>query len=174
MMGGSDPENLTIRVMKALALTGSEDLEVTVIAGGSNPHFESVKARAAQCTTRTTVRRDVSNIGEFMAAADVAVSAAGSTCWELCLLGLPALLIDVAPNQAEVAKELDRRGCAVHVGNQAVPAEKIAEQMDRVLRSRELRQSLSQSARALVDANGARRVVSILRGTARLWLRRVR
>ena len=50
--------------------------------------------------------------------ADVAVSAAGTTCWEMCLLGLPAILIGLAPNQRPVAQELDRRGVAVYLDSE--------------------------------------------------------
>jgi UDP-2,4-diacetamido-2,4,6-trideoxy-beta-L-altropyranose hydrolase len=174
MMGGSDPENLTARVIQALALAELEDVETTVVIGGSNPHFAMLQNLAGQFGQKVTLRRDVSNMAEPMAAADVAISAAGSTCWELCLLGLPALLVDVADNQTELARELDRRGCAVHMGDRAVSIEKIAEQLKRLVRSQELRQSLSQRSRELVDGGGAMRVVSLLRGAEGVRLRRAR
>jgi UDP-2,4-diacetamido-2,4,6-trideoxy-beta-L-altropyranose hydrolase len=174
MMGGSDPENLTARVMQALALAELEGVENTVVIGGSNPHFVKLQSLAAQSGQKITVRRDVSNMAEPMAAADVAISAAGSTCWELCLLGLPALLVDVADNQSELARELDRRGCAIHLGDRTVSVEKIAEQLKRLVRSQELRQSLSLRSRELVDGDGAMRVVSVLRGTEGVRLRRAR
>jgi UDP-2,4-diacetamido-2,4,6-trideoxy-beta-L-altropyranose hydrolase len=174
MMGGSDPENLTARVMQALPWAELEDVETTVVIGGSNPHFAMLQNLAARSGQKITLRRDVSNVAEPMAAADVAISAAGSTCWELCLLGIPALLVDVADNQSELARELDRRGCAVHMGDRTVSVEKIAVQLKRLVGSRELRQSLSQGSRELVDGDGAMRVVSVLRGTEGMRLRRAR
>jgi UDP-2,4-diacetamido-2,4,6-trideoxy-beta-L-altropyranose hydrolase len=173
-MGGSDPDNVTDRVLDALKLVRMPDLEATIVAGGSNPHFSMLEDTAAQSGEKFTVKRDVANMAELMAAADVAISASGSTCWELCLLGLPALLLDVAPNQTAIAREMDKRGCAVHVGDRTVPAERIAQELERLLRSREQRQSLSQRSHELVDGNGARRVVSVLRGGGSLWLRRAR
>jgi UDP-2,4-diacetamido-2,4,6-trideoxy-beta-L-altropyranose hydrolase len=174
MMGGSDPENLTARVIQALALARLEDVETTVVVGGSNPHFAMLQNLATQSGQKITLRRDVSNIAEAMAEADVAISAAGSTCWELCLLSLPALLVDVADNQSELARELDRRGCAVHVGDRTVSVEKIAAQLKRLVGSQDLRQSLSRCSRELVDGDGALRVVSVLRGTEGVRLRRAR
>lgn len=168
-MGGSDPENVTARAMAARSQMKVENLEVTVVVGGSNPNFESLQRAAAQAGSKITVLRDVSNIAELMAWADVALSAAGSTCWELCLLGLPALLVDVADNQTAVARELDRRGCAVHLGNSRhASAEKIAGHLERLLKSEHVRRSLSGSCRELVDGEGAARVVSALRGGLRL------
>jgi len=163
-MGGSDPENLTARVIQALTLAKVEELEATVVVGGSNPHFEMLEDSAVRSGKKIAVQRDIRNMAEEMAAADLAVSAAGSTCWELCLMGLPALLVDVADNQTALARELDRRGCAVHVGDGTTSVEEIAEQLNRLCRAQELRQSLSQHSRGLVDGDGANRVVAALQG----------
>ena len=174
MMGGSDPENLTARVIEALAVAKLDRLETAVVIGGSNPHFAMLRELAARSGQKITVQRDMLDMAEPMAASDVAISAAGSTCWELCLMGLPALLVDVADNQTEVALELDRRGCAIRVGDRRVSAENIADQLKRLVGSRELRQSLSQRSRELVDGNGATRVVSVVLGSEGLRLRHVR
>jgi len=172
MMGGSDPQNLTSRVLEALAQGGFENLEAQVVVGGSNPHFAALQSVAAQSAGKITVRRDVTNVAELMADADLAISAAGSTCWELFLFGLPALLVDVAANQTELAKELDRQGCAIRVGDQNTAPRAIAGQLERLVRSQEIRRSLSQNCRKLVDGRGAERVVSALRGAEGVRVRR--
>jgi UDP-2,4-diacetamido-2,4,6-trideoxy-beta-L-altropyranose hydrolase len=174
MMGGSDGENLTARVIEALALARLDGVETTVVIGGSNPHFTMLQEFAARSGQKITVRRDILNMAEPMAEADVAISAAGSTCWELCLLGLPALLVAVADNQADLARELDRRGCAIRVGDRTVSAEKIADELKLLVQSHKLRQSLAQHSRELVDGSGAMRVVSALRGNEGMTLRRAR
>lgn len=161
MMGGSDAGNVTAKIIEALALAGAANLETTIIAGGSNPHFGALEECIGQ-SQNIRLRRDVQNVAELMADADLAISAAGSTCWELCLFGLPALLLDVAENQTAVAKELDRRQCAIHVGDQNSSVEAIAGQLRRLVDSYELRRSLSQRSRELVDGRGASRVVSIM------------
>jgi UDP-2,4-diacetamido-2,4,6-trideoxy-beta-L-altropyranose hydrolase len=164
MMGGSDPDNLTARAIEGLMLARVENLKATVVVGGSNPHLAMLHTLAADSRQKIVVRNDVTNVAELMAEADIAISAAGSTCWELCLLGLPALLIDMAANQSAVAKELDRSGCAIHLGDQTIGVEKIARELPRLVHSLELRQSLSENARELVDGKGAERVASVLRG----------
>jgi UDP-2,4-diacetamido-2,4,6-trideoxy-beta-L-altropyranose hydrolase len=173
-MGGSDPDNVTVRVLEALDLAKLENVDATVVVGGSNPHFTRLQLASVQVGRKITVRRDVSNMPELMAEADVAISAAGSTCWELCLLGLPSLLLDVAANQSALSRELDRRGCAIRVGDQTVSPATIATQLEHLLRSHELRQTLSRNCRGLVDGQGAQRVVSILRGVEEFRLRRLR
>jgi UDP-2,4-diacetamido-2,4,6-trideoxy-beta-L-altropyranose hydrolase len=163
-MGGSDPENVTAKAIEALSLIQGDDLEATVVVGGSNPRLELLERLAGKASHKIVVRSDVSNIAEWMSWADVAISAAGSTCWELCWLALPALLVDVADNQTPVARELDRRGCALHLGSsREVSAESIAAPLMRLLKSAEERGPLSRRSHELVDGEGAARVVSALR-----------
>ena len=44
-MGGSDPDNFTLRLIKALAEISLPDLEITVVAGGSNPQLADLRQR---------------------------------------------------------------------------------------------------------------------------------
>jgi UDP-2,4-diacetamido-2,4,6-trideoxy-beta-L-altropyranose hydrolase len=172
-MGGSDPDNVTAIVIHALQLASIKGLEAIIVIGASNPHVESLERAASQSQANVSVLKDVTNMAEHMAWADVAISGAGSTCWEMCLLGLPALLIDLAENQRAVAKELDRRGAAIHLGgtDNAFP-EKIADKLRWLLDSNEIRTALSMQARELVDGKGAERVISAMRDEM-LRLRRV-
>jgi len=174
MMGGSDQANITATVIEGLRQAAIESLDVTVLVGGSNPHVAELQALAASSGLKLQLLRDISNIGEVMAAADIAISAAGSTCWELCLLALPSLLIDVAENQSAVAKTLHDKGCAVHLGDRTVSAEWVSEKLKWFVANHELRQSLARSSRELVDGKGSARVVSIMRGALTLRLRPAR
>lgn len=170
MMGGSDQANITATVIEGLQQARVDNLDVTVLVGGSNPHFAELQALAASSGLEPRLLRDVSNIGEIMAAADIAISAAGSTCWELCLLALPSLLIDVADNQSAVARALHAAGCAVHIGDHSVCAETVSEKLKWLAANHELRQSLARRSRELVDGRGAARVISIMRGASTLQL----
>jgi UDP-2,4-diacetamido-2,4,6-trideoxy-beta-L-altropyranose hydrolase len=162
-MGGSDPTNITSRVLEALGLVRINELETIVVVGGSNPHADSIQL-ADRGAKNINLRRNVTNMAELMAWADVAVSSAGTTCWELCLLALPSLLIDVAENQSALARELGRLRCAIHLGTpDELSAEQIAGQVEKLLGSEEMRRALSIRCRELVDGLGAQRVVSAMR-----------
>lgn len=172
-MGGSDPEDLTSRVIQALLLAGLNELAVTILVGGSNPNFSRLQEQAKAANVRAEFLRDVSDIGSVMAGADAAVSAAGTTCHELCLLGLPALLVDVSDNQNPIARELDRRECAIHIGGRHIAPDKLSEGIKLLIGSQHLRASLSNHARQIVDGRGAHRIVSVLCGVEGLRLREV-
>jgi UDP-2,4-diacetamido-2,4,6-trideoxy-beta-L-altropyranose hydrolase len=163
-MGGSDPDNVSARVIEASGMVPVEGLEVAVVVGGSNPHSESLERLAVRCGGRVRLRSDVSNMSELMAWADVAVSAAGTTCWEMCLLGLPAILIDLAENQRPIAQDLDRKGCAVYFGSSSdVDSARMAAKLEWMLLSPDVRDACSHRASRLVDGYGAKRIVDVLK-----------
>ena len=169
-MGGSDPANFAAVVIDALRTVSFEGLEAKIVVGGCSPHKESLELAAATSGVDISLLHNPACMPELMAWADVAVSAAGTTCWEMCLLGLPALLIDVAPNQVPVAQDLDRRGAAIHLGGiDDLFPQKLKRLLDS---SEETRTAMSARSRELVDGLGAERVLSAMQNGA-LRLRRV-
>ena len=171
-LGGSDPDNVTLKVIEALGLVQGNDLEAVVVAGGSNPHYDELCAAAADSPASIRVQRNVADMAELMAWADVAVSAAGSTCWELAFMGLPAALVTVAENQRQVAEGMQEEGAALNLGShESISRADLRDRLAELLESADTRRSMSARGRGLVDGEGAHRVVRAMRG-ARLTLRR--
>ena len=170
-MGGSDPDNVTLDVVEALRTAVVQNLDAVIVVGGSNPHGENIARNAESFPGKIRVQRDAVNMAELMAWADIAVSAAGSTCWEMCMLGLPAIVMDLAPNQERLGRELVRAGCAIHipkprVSDAQVRVEQVREKIELLTQSWQLREDLSRRAVELVDGNGACRVVAAMRARA--------
>lgn len=172
-VGGTDPDNVTLRVIDALRLLAQDNLEATIVVGGGNPHGDCLEQEVHGAGGAIRLLRSTFDMPKLMADADVAISAAGTTCWEMCFLGLPSVLIDVAENQTPVAQELDCQGIAIHAGSsQDVTPENIAAQLKSLLASKERRVAMSGRARRLLDGSGAKRVISAMQNT-NLGLRRV-
>ncbi len=164
-LGGSDPENVTLQVFRALGLLGDRGFEVTAAVGSNNPHLESLEKAAREFPFPIEIRRDADDMPELMAWADLAVSAAGSTTWELAFMGLPAVLLVLAENQRGIARELDRSGAAVDLGwFREIQFERLSQAVADLSSDRERRRSLGERGRALVDGEGARRVLEELAG----------
>ena len=164
-MGGSDPDNVTCRAMEAIEQVAIENLDVTVVAGGSNPHLASIAGAVAESRHRCRILSNVTNMQELISWADLAISAAGTACWEYCALGLPAVLVAVAENQIANAKALHAAGAARLVaGGSRFAVDEMAQLITRLANSASERQSLSRTARTLVDGGGAARVLSVLMG----------
>jgi len=161
-MGGSDPRNLTARVLGALRLLGST-VETTVVVGGSNPRLSELKALADNPSCAFDLVVNASNMPELMASADMAISAAGTTCWEMCLSGLPAIVIDTTANELRLAEELARREVVLHVPISQVTEYELGRAIEMLARSAALRSGMSQRAAELVDGQGAARVVTAMK-----------
>src|SRR5712692_1901785 len=113
-MGGSDPDNVTERVVRAILAQPS--LKAIVVVGGSNPHLLQLRELVVGAQQNVQLVENVPNMPELMSKTDVAISGAGTTSLEMCFLGLPALLIVLADNQRSAAEELNRRGAAINLG----------------------------------------------------------
>jgi UDP-2,4-diacetamido-2,4,6-trideoxy-beta-L-altropyranose hydrolase len=161
-LGGSDPDNVTLKVMQALQYIKVEDLEILVVVGGSNPHDKQLKTVAQSMPSVIRLVKNANNMPELMAWADLAIAAGGSTNWELAFMGLPTVVITLADNQREVAQKLDEMGIVVNLGwheDQTETAIAQIQIVSHLLIMPEQRQSMSQTARQLVDGKGSQRVV---------------
>jgi UDP-2,4-diacetamido-2,4,6-trideoxy-beta-L-altropyranose hydrolase len=161
-MGGSDPRNLTSRILRALQSTSLPPLEIAAAIGGSNPHLAEIENAADRSRHRVSLVKDATDMAGLMMWADFAIAAAGGTSWEFCALALPALLTPVASNQLASARSLKRAGAALLFPSVPLNGKKLAGQVLQLVRSASLRRTLSRGARALVDARGAGRVAAVL------------
>ena len=164
-MGGSDPDNLTNLALEALSMVRTEGLQATVVAGGSNPHFDSLQATRTGAGATIQLHRSVPNMPELMAAADLAVIAAGGTLWELLYMSCPVLSFARNVVQRHVLEDLDRGGIVQYLGDprQFEPAG-LAAAIDALAASLKRRERMAAQGRQQVDGEGARRVCQLLAG----------
>jgi UDP-2,4-diacetamido-2,4,6-trideoxy-beta-L-altropyranose hydrolase len=170
-MGGSDPQNVTLKVVRAIAKLPTPLLKVTVVVGGSNPHFAEIAAAAAESPATIQLVQNVTDMAERLSESDLGVLGAGVSSLEACCLGQPAVLIELAPNQHELARRTAELGAAGFLGpSEAVGEAEIAHAMEELIAQPSRRQEMSDKGRALVDGQGAARVVALLQD--RMLLRR--
>jgi len=101
----------------------------------------------------------------LMVWADLAIAGAGTTGWEICMMGLPAALCVLAPNQENIAAELARAGAAVNLGYVGRNGTReAASVLHELIGSEPQRAKMSARGRELVDGRGAERVVAFLWG----------
>lgn len=105
----------------------------------------------------------VEAIAEEMLAADLVVSAGGTTVWELCCLARAAAVVAVADNQQAGYDELGRLGAILPVGRE--PVRDVGELADRLADAVAAPGALREAARRaadVTDGDGARRVAAAL------------
>ncbi len=164
-LGGGDPDNVTFKVLQALQQVAVDGLEAVVVVGGSDPYYEKLKSAVQDSLLSIHLERNVINMSDLMAWADVAVSAGGSTCWELAFMGLPNLVLILADNQRPVAERLDTMGVAVNLGwYEDLSSAQIAQAMTRLLVAAGARADMTRRGEELVDGGGVARVLDRLVG----------
>jgi UDP-2,4-diacetamido-2,4,6-trideoxy-beta-L-altropyranose hydrolase len=162
-MGGSDPDNVTLKVIQALQQVDMDGLEAIVVVGGSNPNHEELQAAVQDSRFPIRLESNVTDMPELMAWADVAVSAGGSTCWEIAFMGLPSLVLVLSENQQGIATGLDEAGVVLNVGwyTKASIAQ-VTKTLVVLLEDRGLRRRMGLQGRELVDGLGSERAVKFL------------
>lgn len=160
--GGSDPSNETAKAVKALQMLNHPDIEADIIVGVANPRREEIENICAE-SPNIHFHCQVPNMSDFMTHADLALGAGGSTTWERCCLGLPALTIIIAENQAEMTETATRRALQWNLGwNAHVSPSSIAEAIEKCARLPNEMELYSRNGYETVDGLGARRMASVL------------
>ena len=124
--------------------------------------FEGIAAGLTAAGADVVWLRGVDDVVATMASADVAVAAAGVTAYELCRVGVPAVLVAVAENQEPVARRLDDAGAAVSADH-ADSVDRTVETALGLLDDPDRCATMTRVARRLVDGLGADRVVTAMR-----------
>jgi RimJ/RimL family protein N-acetyltransferase len=111
---------------------------------------------------RLQVTAPVPDLPARMATADLIVSAAGTSTWEVCALGRPMALVAAVDNQRAGHDRVVAAGGAVGLGGVADLADvkATAARLEPLLTDATLRRRLAHAAHRLVDGRGAWRVVS--------------
>jgi RimJ/RimL family protein N-acetyltransferase len=158
-LGGSDPANATLKVIRALQEIAREGLEAVILVGAANPYRADLED-AIRGTSALRLQTNATDMPELLKWPDVAVAAGGTTSWELMFLGLPALVGILAANQQEVAERLADAQAARNLGwFEVVTPQQIAQELCSLLTDSHRRSQYSRNGQALVDGQGASRVI---------------
>lgn len=166
-LGGGDPDNVTERVLEALARVGEPRLDVRVVAGPANPHRPALERALRGAAFQGQLLPEVREMPALMTWADLAVAAGGTTCWEMLCLGVPLVLLILADNQVRNVAALEAAGVACSLGwwHTATPAA-MAAAIAALRGDSARRQAMGERGRALVDGAGAARVAAVVRAMA--------
>lgn len=160
--GGTDPTNETSKALEAFRLLGRDELAIDVVIGAQHPEREQITAQVASLSG-ARLHVQTSAMARLMADADLALGAGGSASWERCCLGLPALMVSVAPNQEGIAEACDRHGAGIYLGPAPeITAHGLHEALRDLLASPGKVKRLAERAALLVDGHGVSRVIEAM------------
>lgn len=164
--GGSDSFNLAGQLlMEAMKYDALKEKEYHVVSGSLNPHIGELQA-LAQKHENIHIHCNVTNMAELMAESEVALSAGGSTLYELCAMGVPVIAFSFAENQERLVQTFVKRGIAQYGGNYRTDGNKMIQNtiagLETLLEDKNLRSEYRKKALQLVDGRGAERIAEAL------------
>lgn len=172
--GGVDSRNQTSCALRALCAPSLSNLTVDVVVGAGNRALQEIESLVA-IRPFTTLHRNLPNLADLMVRADLMLGAGGTTTWERCSLGLPAIVVFAAENQRGFTEMLAAAGVQYCLGNaDQVTAENWQELIERLRTDPLAMLRMGQKALKLTDGCGVFRVVDRMQHISpRLSLRRV-
>ncbi len=114
--GGVDSKNQTIQALKALCDPLFDSFSVNVVIGSGNQHQKEIMELAVK-RPDTMIHQRLPTIANVIADSDLMLGAGGSTTWERCCLGVPAIVGVTSENQEKITENLAKKGVHLSLGN---------------------------------------------------------
>jgi len=164
-MGGTDPSGRVIAVAEALSKI-SDMISLTIVA--PEQHHERLMGLGMPMLQVVPPTPD---LPVLLSQSDLVISAAGTSAWDICTLGIPAVFVAVVDNQIASLRGIIERDLALGVdliseGDEALGT--IGTAVSVMFADTVLRERLSRSSLATFDGHGATRVVIALEETFRV------
>ena len=121
--------------------------------------------RLATEKDNVVLHENVSDMRGLIKSCDMAVSAAGSTLYEICTCGVPLIIYVVADNQLPGAEAFEKVGLAVNAGDlrmASAPIEKIITSINALSTNYEVRKAMGDVAQKIIDGKGAERLINMI------------
>lgn len=157
-MGGTDPSEIMTPIAQRFAL----DLpEVRIKFVTTASQVEAV-SQACASMGQARVIGPTDELPNLLGTADVVVSAAGTSAWDILTMGKPVVLVGVVDNQSSGLNRVLERGMALGLDATREPVESVSELLSRLLSDEELRKTMIERAKTSFDGLGASRVAAAL------------
>lgn len=184
--GGSDPYHTILHLTEYLLAECPPGYCFDLVLGSMNPDRQALYALAKRANSASTesssvknlkviLHQGVSDMASLMRSCDLAISAAGTTLYELCAVGIPAASFIIADNQIASANAFAQNDAIPCLGDVRKSEESIKKEAalwvtsmnpyvkNQAASVRLLRyQNISRRMQQLVDGNGAIRIADAL------------
>lgn len=177
---GCPPKMIRDRIEKILLLSGGTDLhhimdrmvekfkdrtEVTliVVCGRYYKDFETLKETYKEYTN-LHFYQNISNIEEYMSDVDLAISAGGTTLYELCAVGTPVISYSFADNQLYNVRQFAEDELIDYAGDVRTDDifANVVNLYEKYNKDKALREKRSRRMQQMVDGKGAERIAQAL------------
>lgn len=141
-----------------------EDVKVVVTLGELSVDKELLRQRYEN-SDRVELYINSPHMARLLGDADYAVTAGGTTLYEVCAVGVASSSFSIADNQMEIAKSFDEKGLVSYAGDFRIAPKEVMENILRHMKnakSEEYRREKATLLKRIVDGKGARRIAQAL------------
>lgn len=164
--GGTDNYNIAGKIlMSIINVSDFSGIQFYVISGKLNRNINKL-LDIEKNYTNIHIFQDVVCMSEIMCKCDLAVSACGSTMYELCACGVPAVTFSFADNQIHGLHGFEKRELAINCGDYRTDMEKVINniciKLKELIFNTQLRKKIYTNLINLIDGNGTKRIVDTI------------
>lgn len=161
LTGGSDPYHVSELILNCIDLYKFRNIDV--ICGMYNTDYRRL-VKHYKKYVNIRFHQAVNNIEAYMQNADIAISAGGTTLYELCACGTPTISYSFADNQWYNVRQFEEDGVIDYAGDARVDdiVGNIMFYLEKYRADFQLRKSRSERMQKMVDGKGATRIAKIL------------
>ena len=159
--GGSDPEHALLRI--AEDIMDIPNLHIHLLVGKLCTDRDKLLELAKE-NQRIAVHENVTDMAGLLTRMDMAVSAAGTTLYELCACSVPTISYSFADNQIPGAGAFDRAGVIPYAGDLRKDSRAPLVDIRKYITSLDAERALAQASamHSLIDGHGSERIAKEL------------
>lgn len=160
LSGGTDTKDFLNTIINNI--DRSQYDRIDVICGRYYEKCDYLRKKYAQYSN-VFIWHAVNNIEKFMINADVAISAGGTTLYELCACGTPTISYALADNQLNSVENFQKKGIIDYAGD--IRTDNVIDRIRELLNSYSLpqkRKMKSEQMQKIIDGKGAFRIIEKL------------
>lgn len=154
--GSTNPDNILETLVTLCGESLPFAVEIEVVVGAlSNFNTEQFKHSV-------NVHKNVVDMASLMQTADIAISAAGTTLYELAAIGVPTITFPLVENQRVNIAGFEKWGLGLTVHNPLENSADLKNQLQLLYSDADLRMRYSSTMRSTVDGLGTKRIAEHL------------
>lgn len=158
-VGGSDKLNLTPKILRGINQLDKKKLKVDVVVGSGFDNVYGIINEVHKSNFEINLIFNLNKMSELMLKSDLAISAGGTTLYELATTGTPTITLIQADNQVLVAEAMEEKGAIINLGfGDQISIKKIITKVQNLINDYDRRVSMSQAGQKIVDGKGVIRV----------------
>lgn len=159
--GNSSYNGITEKILSALYAEIDESIEIDVVVGAMFSDKESLRKKYAG-VKNIHLYENVKSMAEIMKKVDLAISANGTTVYELSAIGVPVVSFAMVEEQLKSSKAMARAKAVAYCGasyeNEKMCIKEIINQVHFLSTSNEMRNEMIKRAHDLIDGQGCNRI----------------